>query len=138
LLDYGTEVSKLGIVKTENNMDNLDDNLTLEEYKKMVYLAGLRLKNSGLDEETIYARLEKKGVPEDLARQVARDVRIERKREHVKELETGYNFALIRVGIGLLAAVVSAFVFPGNIIIPIGLIIGGVISALMIKKRIDE
>jgi hypothetical protein len=118
-------------------MDDSRGDLTSEEYKKMVYLAGLRLKNSGLDEETIYARLEKKGVPEDLARQVASDVRIERKKEKVRELETGYNFALIRVGIGLSAAFISAFVFPRNAIIPIGLIVGGIISALMIKKQID-
>ena len=43
-----------------------NEELTAEELKKKAYLMGLRLKNSGLDAETIYARLEKQGIPEDL------------------------------------------------------------------------
>jgi hypothetical protein len=39
-------------------MDSKDE-LTEEEIKKKAYLMGLRLKSSGLDAETIYARLEK-------------------------------------------------------------------------------
>ena len=39
------------------------------------YLDGLKLKNSGLSEEVIYARLEKQGFSEALAREVARAVK---------------------------------------------------------------
>jgi coproporphyrinogen III oxidase-like Fe-S oxidoreductase len=68
----------------EYTMESKEE-LTAEELKKKAYLMGLRLKNSGLDAETIYARLEKQGIPEELARQVAKDTLIERKREVIKE-----------------------------------------------------
>jgi len=106
-----------------------EENLTEGELKKKAYLAGLRLKNSGLDAETIYARLEKQGIPEALARQVAEDVMIERRREFVKQVKPAYNFALIRIALGVFAAIISTIIFPGHIILPAGLIVGGVIYA---------
>jgi hypothetical protein len=41
-----------------------------EELKRKAYLQASRLKNEGLDNEIIYARLEKQGVPIDLINQV--------------------------------------------------------------------
>jgi hypothetical protein len=114
-----------------------NENLSEEEIKKKAYLMGLRLKNSGLDAEIIYARLEKQGIPEDLALQVARDVMIERKREVIKEAEPVYNFALLRIGVGVGIAIISYLIFPDNIILPIGIIAGGIISALLAKKKME-
>ena len=112
--------------------------LTGEELKKKAYLMGLRLKNSGLDAETIYARLEKQGIPEELARQVARDTVIERKREVIREAKPVYNFALIRIGIGVILALISYIILPGNVILPIGIIAGGIVSALLAKRKMEE
>ena len=114
------------------------EELTEEELKKKAYLMGLRLKNSGLDAETIYARLEKQGIPEELARQVAQDTLIERKREVIKETEPVYNFALIRIGISVVIALISYLIFPGNFILPAGIITGGIVSALLAKKKMEE
>ena len=114
------------------------EELTENELKKKAYLMGLRLKSSGLDAETIYARLEKQGIKEELARQVARDAMIETKRERIKETEPVYNFALIRIGIGVVIALISYVVFPGNFILPIGIIAGGIVSALLAKKKMEE
>ena len=115
-----------------------NEELTEQELKKKAYLMGLRLKNSGLDAETIYARLEKQGIPEELARQVAQDTLIERKRDVVKQNEPVYNFALIRIGIGVVLALISYVILPGNFILPIGIIAGGVVSALLAKKKMQE
>jgi hypothetical protein len=114
------------------------EELTEEELKKKAYLMGLRLKNSGLDAETIYARLEKQGIPEELARQVAKDALIDRKREVIKDTEPLYNFALIRIGIGVAIALISYIVFPDIYILPIGIIAAGIVSALLAKKKMEE
>jgi hypothetical protein len=113
------------------------EELTPSELKKKAYLIGLRLKNSGHDGETIYARLEKQGIPDDMAKEVVRDILIERKRDVIKETEPVYNFALIRIGIGLAIALVS-YVLTGNLILPFAIIAGGVVTALMAKKKMEE
>ena len=114
------------------------EELTEGELKKKAYLIGLRLKNSGLDAEAIYARLEKQGIPDEIARQVVQDTLIERKREVIKAVEPVYNFALIRIGIGVVVALISYLIFPGNFILPIGIIAGGIVSALLAKKKMKE
>ena len=119
-------------------MNNSEEELTEEGLKRKAYMAGLRLKNSGLDAETIYARLEKQGIPEELARQVAKDVMLERKREVIEQTTPMYNFALLRIGIGVAAALISIFVFPGNFILPVGIIAGGVIALLIAKNRMEK
>ena len=114
------------------------EELTEGELKKKAYLMVLRLKNSGLDAETIYARLEKQGIPEEMAKQAIRDTLLESKRQVVKDTEPAYNFALIRIGIGVILALVSYLILPGNFILPIGIIAGGIISALLAKKKMEE
>ncbi|MCW3102749.1 MAG: hypothetical protein JWO09_1189 [Bacteroidetes bacterium] len=49
-----------------------------EHIKRDAYLKGLKLKNTGLDEETICIRLEKQGIPYDLAQEVAKNVFLQR------------------------------------------------------------
>lgn len=113
------------------------EELTPGELKKKAYLIGLRLKNSGLDGETIYARLEKQGIPEDMAKEVVGDILIERKRDVIKQTEPVYNFALIRIGIGLVIALVS-YLLTDNAILPIAIIAGGIVTALLAKKKMEE
>ena len=117
---------------------NSKEELTEGELKKKAYLMGLRLKNSGMDAETIYARLEKQGIPEELARQVARDTMIERKRDAMEETETKYNFALIKIGIAVVAALLFYLIFPDNLILPIGTIASGVFLAIWSKMKMKE
>lgn len=115
-----------------------NEELSEEELKKKAYLISARLKNSGLDDEAVYARLEKQGIPEEIAQQVMKDTLIERKREVIKEAEPIYNFALFRIGVGIVVALLSYLIFPNNVILPIGIIAGGVISALLAKKKMEE
>jgi hypothetical protein len=63
---------------------------------------------------------------------------IERKKDFVKQVKPAYNLALIRIGVGVLAAIVSVIIFPGKIILPVGLIVGGIIYALILKRKIAE
>jgi hypothetical protein len=96
------------------------------------YLAGLKLKHSGLSEEVIYARLEKQGIPEDLARQVARDVIRENEREQLKDkLSYGVVIAII----GILGTVVSYFIFDNRLYIFPGLLISGIGGVLLLRDK---
>lgn len=52
-----------------------------EGLKNRAYLEGLRLKNQGLEKEIIYARLEKQGIPEELAHEVANNIFLQQKIE---------------------------------------------------------
>lgn len=49
-----------------------------EAAKRDAYLAGLKLKNTSLDEETIGIRLEKQGIPPELAKEVAKNIVVQR------------------------------------------------------------
>ena len=94
----------------------------------------LRLKNSGLDGEAIYARLEKQGVPKDLARQIAYDVLIEREREVKLQHKPDFNFALIQICAGIVIAVISYFTVKSAIIFAIIFIVRGIISVASARK----
>ena len=49
-----------------------------EQIRRDAYRKGLALKNTGLDEEIICIRLEKQGVPYELAKEVAKNVFMQR------------------------------------------------------------
>lgn len=119
-------------------MNKQENELSESELKKKAYLAGMRLKSSGLDAETIYAKLEKQGIPQELAKEVVRDLIIEKKREVIEKTKSDLNFALIKVGIGLIGALISILVFPENYILPVGIIGTGILAALLAKKKINE
>jgi hypothetical protein len=107
---------------------------SIEEQKRKAYLEGMKLMKSGMDREIIYARLEKQGIPEDIIEGVIQNLFIQKKVDHVKEITPLYNIALVRVGIGVAFAVIFYLIDPSQIIIPIGLIGGGIISAFLINK----
>ena len=65
-----------------------------EETKRNAYMKGLQLKRAGLDAETIYARLEKQGIPPQLAQEVAWNISLQRKEEALNQLPvTGFRLA---------------------------------------------
>lgn len=105
------------------------------ELMNKAYLAGLKLKNSGLSEEIIYVRLEKQGFPEELARKVASDVFNQVEKETA---ENTMNYGLAVVAIGFLVAFFSALIFTDQILLPIGLIIGGLVSAFFAKIKLGD
>lgn len=105
-----------------------------ETTMRMAYSQAMKLKRSGLDDEMIYGRLEKQGIPEELIADVIKNINSEQRRSSVRQTrKTNYNVALIKVGVGVLAAVVSAFLFPGYVIVPVGLIFSGVLLAILTK-----
>lgn len=106
-----------------------------ETLKRKAYLEGSRLKNAGYDNEVIFARLEKQGIPEETIKLVIANLSIQQKVEVSKQAKPFYNLAVIRIAIGVFLAIATAILIPGHIYLPIGLIVGGIISAVSIKKR---
>jgi hypothetical protein len=79
----------------------------------------------------------KQGIPEDIAIEVVRDILTQRKMDVTKQTEPVYNFALIRIGIGLAIALVT-YLLTDNAIIPVAIIAGGLVTALIAKKKMKE
>ena len=82
-----------------------------ESLKKKAYLEGLKLKDTELDQEAIYARLEKQGIPRELAVEVAYNVVAERQKDMATQWKTYYRLSLIAIGIGILGAIALAFLY---------------------------
>lgn len=76
----------------DREMEEPKQPLTEEELRNRAYLAALRLKAPGFDEKIIYTGLENERIPEALARQIAKEVIAERKKEYVKQARPVYKF----------------------------------------------
>ena len=109
-----------------------------ESLKNQAYLEGSKLKQAGYDSEVIFARLEKQGIPEDLAKEVIANLFLQQKKDVAEMAKPFYNIALIRIGIGVFLAIASAIVFPGVIYLPFGLVIGGIVSAVAASKKMKK
>lgn len=109
-----------------------------EGLKNKAYLEGMRLKKAGMDDEVIYARLEKQGIPDELARNVIKNLNVQKRQEKVKEQQPLYYSGLLKIGLGVLLAIISYFVFPGKIILPIGFIVSGILYALIAKQNMKS
>lgn len=108
----------------------MDDGL-----KNKAYLEGMRLKKAGMDDEVIYARLEKQGIPEELIKSVIQNLNMKQQVEKKEEHQPMYYSGLIKVGIGMALAIISAIIIPGKIYLPIGFIVSGIIYALVAQQR---
>ena len=64
-----------------------------ESIKRDAYLKGLKLKNTGLDEGTIMIRLEKQGISSELAREVAKNVFLQRQIDSLNAAQAPSFFA---------------------------------------------
>ena len=106
-----------------------------EGLKNKAYLEGMRLKKAGYDNEVIFARLEKTGIPEDLIKQVLKNLSIQQRTDIIKEEKPFFNIAILKIGVGFFLTIVSVFVYPNHFYLPIGLIAGGIIYAFISHSK---
>ncbi len=109
-----------------------------EGIKRRAYSLGFQLKNSNLDIDVIYARLEKQGIPPEIATQVIKDMSEEDENKLIVDAKPKFYFAFAGLIIGIIIAIISAFVFPDKIILPIGLILGGAYSSFNLYTRMKK
>jgi hypothetical protein len=113
-------------------MNNDDEELTEEGLKRKAFMIALPLKNSTLDEEQIYVKLEKEGIPVDLAKEVAAAIITERYNENRSEAKSYFSGrAALFLGLGIVGCIISWVVLDGEITVPIGLLGGGVVCAII-------
>ena len=87
---------------------------------------GMKYLNSDMDVEVIYARIEKEGIPEKIARQVAQEIVMARYGEITTKHKQEQTFlAKYKIIGGLVIFTISILVIPGGASIPVGLILGG-------------
>ena len=109
-------------------VDNTSDSM-----KRKAYHEGLKFKNSGLEEVVIYAKLEKQGIPKDLAKEVAMNVVIERNKYENEDIEDYKNYkkiGIVFIVIGLLASIIT-YIFTGIILVAGGVLVVGILTAII-------
>ena len=109
-------------------VDNTSDSI-----RRKAYHEGLKLKNSGLEEVVIYAKLEKQGIPIDLAKEVAMNVVIERNKYNKEDIEDYKNYkklGIVFIVIGILASII-AYIFTGIISVAVGVLVVGISTAII-------
>jgi F0F1-type ATP synthase assembly protein I len=104
-----------------------------EDLKRKAYTEAIKLKSEGLEEEFIYARLEKQGFSEELSKEVAANIFIQRQVEHQQAInekvgENNYKLILIIGGIVVFAIISWLFLPKVVIAIPVSLLVGVLIS----------
>ena len=106
---------------------------TSDSMKRRAYQEGLKYKNSGLEEVVIYAKLEKQGIPIDLAKEVAMNVVIERNKYNKEDIEDYKNYkklGIVFIVIGLLASII-AYILTGIISVAVGVLVVGFSTAII-------
>ncbi|MFD2567327.1 hypothetical protein [Pseudotenacibaculum haliotis] len=84
-----------------------------EQLKRKAYHEGLKFQNSTLGEEIIYAKLEKKGIPIGLAKEVAKNIVLERNKDKDEHATYLKKTGLIILCLWLLLSVV-AYIYTGS------------------------
>lgn len=64
-----------------------------DSIKRDAYLKGLKLKNTELDEETICIRLKKQGIPYELAKDIAKNIFLQRQIDSINTQQAPSFFA---------------------------------------------
>ena len=104
---------------------------TIEYPRNKAYKAGLKYKNSGLEEEVIYAKLEKQGIPVDLAKEVAMNVVIERNKD-IKEDRSDYKkIGIVLMLVWILVSII-AYIFTGSIFTVVELLFVGIPATILV------
>jgi hypothetical protein len=101
--------------------------------KNKAYLLAMRLYRAQYHPTDIIAHLTDIGLTEDEAKVVLNNILLQTEIDREKAEEPFTNIALFKVGIGILACVVIAIIFPEKTYIPIGMIVTG-LAYLLFKK----
>ncbi len=106
-----------------------------EGLKRRAYSTAIKLKNQGLDRDSVYARLEKDGIPEHIIIHVFGNLTKQARNERVKSEKPQREIAWLKIVISILIVIISYLAFPKTIQIPIGLALSGMIYLLATRKR---
>lgn len=93
-----------------------------DQMTRRAYVLGYKLLDTDLDEDMIYAKIEKQNVAKDIARQVAADIILERETRDFREERPNIQFAIMIFSLAIIGAIVSA-IFTDRIVLSIGALV---------------
>ncbi len=108
---------------------------TDETLRRKAYLEAMRLYQQGADAELIYARLDKQGIPEPLILQVLGNMQQEETKIVKEKSADLFAFGIVFFGVGVVVLLASVFFFSNIIVIPFGMILIGLIMAILSWKN---
>ena len=115
-------------------MHNKPEDIETEEGQlRRAYSIAFKLKNSNLDSEIIYARLEKQGISDEIAKKVIADLSTERRISNNIKSKEFDNIALVKISIAVVVFIITLLFLPGFSIVPIGLLIIGILYFVLKK-----
>ena len=106
----------------ENNIDYL---------KNKAYKIAQKFIKSEFDEQIICAKLEKQGIPIDLAKEVALNIVIERNNYKKEEFSDYKKIGFIIIAIWVLVSI-TAYIITGRVFDAIGILVVGIPSTIVV------
>lgn len=116
----------------------MEEQESRESQLRRAYHIGLQLKNTKLEKDIIYARIEKQSIDPDIAMQVAEDIELERRKDFKNEESPRFEMAIGKVIIGVVFSIVIYIVFPGYVYVPVLLILGSAIYAFYSYNKMNK
>jgi len=101
-----------------------------ESLKNKAYKEALKFEKSQFEEEVIYAKLEKQGIPIDIAKEVAMNTVIERNNKK-HDLSDYKKMGFVMITVWILISII-AFLITGRILDSIGLLVIGIPSSILV------
>ena len=106
-------------------MENNNDYLKNKAYKE-----ALKFEKSEFTEEVIYAKLEKQGIPIDIAKKVAMNIVLERNNK--KEDRSDYKkMGSVMIVVWISVSIIAYFI-TGNVFDAVGLLVGGILTTILV------
>ena len=104
---------------------------TYKNLKEKAYKIALKFNGSKLEEEIIYAKLEKQGFPENIAKEVAMNIALCEVYRNKNEAPNYKKFGLIILTVWFLMSIV-AFLITGNVFDAFWTLFSGVGSTFLV------
>ena len=105
----------------ENNYKNL---------KEKAYKVALKFKGSKLEQEIVYAKLEKQGFPENIAKEVALNMVIEKKNLNKEDFLDYKKIVLFTVAVWVLLSIIT-YILTGDAFKIFGILITIIPAAIL-------
>jgi hypothetical protein len=106
-------------------MENNNDYLKNKAYKE-----ALKFEKSEFTEDVIYAKLEKQGIPIDLAKEVAMNIVLERNNKK-EDLSDYKKMGYVMIVVWILVSIIAFFI-TGKVFDAVGLFVGGILSTILV------
>ena len=98
--------------------------------KNKAYKEALKFEKSEFTEEVIYAKLEKQGIPKNLAKEVAMNIIIERNNK--KEDFSDYKkMGYVMIAVWILISMIAFFI-TGKVFDAVSFFVGGILTTILV------